>query len=72
MNADRTNVIKESEMLGDANNDEKVDNKDIESIVRYIMNGDINGFNIKNADVNGDNKINAKDIVTLVNMIKKM
>ena len=44
--------------------------KDVDVVIRYIMYGDIKGFNFKNADVNGDNKINAADIVEVVNIIK--
>ena len=70
MNADQTKVITETDMDGDANNDNEVDNKDVDVVIRYIMYGDIKGFNFKNADVNGDNKINAADIVEVVNIIK--
>jgi biopolymer transport protein ExbD len=73
MNADQTKVIVETDKDGDANNDNEVDDKDVEAVVRYIMNGDIKGFkgfNFKNADVNGDNKINAADIVEVMNIIK--
>ena len=69
MNADHSKVIVETDILGDANNDEVVDIKDIESIVRYIMAGDIKGFNFKNADLNGDNKVNATDLVELNNLL---
>jgi thiol-disulfide isomerase/thioredoxin len=72
MNADQTKVIIETDMDGDANNDNVVDNKDVDAVVRYIMYGDIKGFNFKNADVNGDKKVNATDIVILVRMIREM
>ena len=70
MNADQTKVIIETDIPGDANNDGVVDSKDTDAIVRYVMAGDIKGFNFKNADVNGDNKINAADIVEVMNIIK--
>jgi hypothetical protein len=66
-------VITETDLDGDANNDNEVDNKDVDVVIRYIMYGDIKGFkgfNFKNADVNGDNKINAADIVEVMNIIK--
>lgn len=69
MNADHSKVIVETDIIGDANNDEVVDIKDIESIVRYIMAGDIKKFNFKNADLNGDNKVNATDLVELNNLL---
>lgn len=52
-------------LLGDANNDGEVDIYDIDAIVDYIMTGDINGINFKNADMNKDGKVNAADIVVL-------
>ena len=58
------------DILGDANNDGKVDADDIEAITRYIMEGDDEGFNFMNADANGDEKINAADIVEVVKIIK--
>ena len=65
------NIVEmDSDILGDANNDGKVDADDIDAITRYIMEGDDEGFIFKNADVNGDEKINAADIVEVVNIIK--
>lgn len=65
------NIVEmDSDILGDANNDGKVDVDDIDAIIRYIMEGDDEGFNFKNADVNGDEKINAADIVEVVKIIK--
>ena len=65
------NIVEmDSDILGDANNDGKVDADDIDAITRYIMEGDDEGFVFKNADVNGDEKINAADIVEVVNIIK--
>ena len=52
-------------LLGDANNDGEVDAYDIDAIVDYIMSGDINSINFKNADVNKDGSVNAADIVVL-------
>jgi hypothetical protein len=70
MNADQTKVIIETNIPGDANNDGVVDSKDADAIVRYVMAGDIKGFNSKNADVNGDKVINVADVVLIVNKIK--
>jgi hypothetical protein len=65
------NIVEmESDLQGDANNDGKVDDRDVQAVSNYIMDGDANGFIFKNADMNGDKKINAADIVLLVNMIK--
>ncbi len=52
-------------LLGDANNDGEVNIYDIDAIVDFIMSGDINSINFKNADVNKDGKVNAADIVVL-------
>ena len=56
-------------LLGDANNDGEVDVYDIDAIVDYIMSGDINSINFKNADVNKDGKVNVADIVVLNKML---
>lgn len=64
------NIVEmESNTLGDANNDTKVDSKDIDAIVDYIMEGKTENFIFKNADVKTDSKINAADIVEIVNNI---
>lgn len=65
MNADKTNVITETNLIGDANNDGMLNDKDLDAVVHYIMTGDIKGFNFKNADLNNDNKVNVADIVKL-------
>lgn len=66
------NIVEmESAIPGDANNDGKVSNEDINAISDYIMEGKTESFIFKNADVNGDKKLNAADIVILVNMIKE-
>ena len=54
---------------GDANNDGKLDKKDISATVKHIVTGKTEGFNIKNADMNNDSKVNAADIVKLINEI---
>lgn len=59
------------ESRGDANSDGVVDDKDINAIVEFLMNGKTDGFNFNNADANNDQKVNVADIVDIVNMIKK-
>ena len=61
-----------ADISGDANNDGELDLKDIEAIVRYIMTGDIKGFNFKNADMNGDTEVNTADLVLLINEVHEM
>lgn len=59
-----------SNVLGDANDDEEVDYKDIDAIVEYIMNGKTENFIFNNADANLDGKVDAADIVLIIEMIK--
>jgi hypothetical protein len=55
---------------GDANNDTEVDAEDIEAVVRYIMEGEFEGFNFDNANLNGDDTVDAADLVLLINKLK--
>ena len=57
-------------LLGDVNDDGTVDDKDIAAVIRYILEGDSEGFNFAKADMNGDGVINVADIV-LINAIKE-
>jgi len=41
----------------DTNNDGKVDKDDITAVVNYIITGNLEGFNFKNANLNGDDKV---------------
>lgn len=54
---------------GDANNDKKVDAKDVVVITDYMTGKNPENFNIKNADVNGDGVINIAEIIQIVNQI---
>ena len=47
-----------------------VEAADIDAVVKYIMEGDFEGFNLKNADLNGDNKVDAADLVLLIKMLQ--
>jgi hypothetical protein len=69
INAGQAIISEPTSLAGDANNDGVVDSKDTDAIARYILTGDIKGFNFQNADVNGDKKVNIVDIV-LINKIK--
>ena len=55
---------------GDANNDKKVDSKDVTEVSNAIMGIPSRKYNEKNADANSDDKVDASDIVVIVNMIK--
>lgn len=61
----------ESSLLsGDADGNGSVGPEDIEAIVRYIMEGEYEGFNFENANLNGDSKVDAADLVLLISMLK--
>ena len=70
MPKDGVNLRMVSNVLGDANDDEEVDYKDIDAIVEYIMNGKTENFIFNNADANLDGKVDAADIVLIIEMIK--
>ena len=55
---------------GDADGNGMVEAADIDAVVKYIMEGDFEGFNLKNADLNGDNKVDAADLVLLIKMLQ--
>lgn len=60
-------LIKEMDtLLGDADGSGGVDADDIKAVVRYIMEGDFEGFFFDNADVVKDGKVNAADLVKII------
>ena len=63
--------LKGYKKLGDVNDDNAADKKDLKAIVSYIM-GDIpEDFNEYAADVNGDDKVNVGDVVTFISKYMK-
>ncbi|MBO4795717.1 MAG: dockerin type I repeat-containing protein [Clostridia bacterium] len=58
-------------LLGDANGDGEVNNKDVATLFRHVS-----GSNIKcleeNCDINGDGDINNKDVVALFRKLSEM
>jgi len=56
-------------LMGDVNRDGQVNDSDIEVLADYILNPDVEGFPVKQADMNGDNAIDVYDIVALRNFI---
>ena len=60
----------ETPISGDADGNGKVEAADIDAVVKYIMEGDFEGFNFKNADLNGDDKVDAADLVLLIKMLQ--
>ena len=53
---------------GDVNLDSKVNQKDMDTLVDYVMGKDPEGFYEGLGDLNGDDNVNAADIVTLINI----
>ena len=56
-------------LIGDANNDGKINVTDIMAVASYILKYDVPGFIVAAADVNGDGKINVTDIMGIANII---
>ena len=56
-------------LLGDVNDDGKVNVTDVMLLVNHIIGNNSTIFNMANADVNGDKKITVTDVMVLVNMI---
>ena len=55
---------------GDADGNGVVNAADIDAVVRYIMEGDFDGFNFDNANLQKDDKVDAADLVLLINMVE--
>ena len=49
-------------ILGDVNNDDEVNNKDLVRLFQYLSNWDVN-VNHDALDINGDGKVNNKDLL---------
>jgi hypothetical protein len=56
-------------MVGDINNDGKVDVSDYIGVANHILNIAQETFNEKAADVNGDGKIDVSDYIGVANII---
>jgi hypothetical protein len=56
-------------MIGDANNDNMIDSKDVTEVSNAIMGKPSANYNKENADANNDKKVNVADIVEIVNTI---
>lgn len=63
-------IFHDCKIEGDANNDGKVNEKDIKAIASYIMGTPSASFNKAAADMNNDSAISAADIVLIVNLLK--
>lgn len=56
-------------LFGDADGSGSVDADDVKAVVRYIMEGDFEGFVFDNADVVKDGKVNAADLVKIIDIV---
>lgn len=59
----------DASLPGDADGNGEVNAADIDAVVRYIMEGDFDGFNFDNANLSGDDNVDAADLVLLINMV---
>ena len=57
--------------LGDADGDDNVDQKDIDLVTEYIMNGNAEGLNLINVTGSDRKVLNVADIVRIINIMKK-
>lgn len=64
-NSDRS-FIKQD---GDVNGDYKVNEDDLNAIVKHIMGNSPDNFDKDAADLNGDKKVNAADIVKFADLL---
>ena len=61
-------VCATSSLLGDANGDGEVDNKDVVTLFRHLSGMSVTCIEA-NCDVNKDNEIDNKDVVTLFRLL---
>ena len=63
-------TVQSSSVLGDVNNDTKIDVKDVSSTLNYVLNPSSSAdFNTTNADVNGDGVINSEDVALILQKV---
>lgn len=56
-------------MTGDADGSGKVDINDLTTIIKYLLNGDSEHFNLINSDVDGDGRVTIDDVTSLINLL---
>ena len=61
----------DDKLLGDANDDGKVNIEDVTTLINYLLKGYVTPFNAVNADVDEDGSINIADVTTLINLLLK-
>lgn len=66
-NENNTVTGEEGGLLGDVNNDGKVNGLDVAGIIDISL-GNSEGYNVAAADINGDGKINGLDVAGVINI----
>lgn len=61
----------DDKLLGDANDDGKVNIEDVTTLINYLLKGYVTPFNAVNADVDEDGSINIADVTALINLLLK-
>ena len=61
--------VKSGSLLGDANNDGKINISDVTAIINYMLGYDPTPFNFDNANVKKDEYINVQDVTGVINII---
>lgn len=61
--------VKSGTLLGDANNDGKINISDVTAIINYMLGHNPTPFNTENANVNKDEYINIKDVTEIINIL---
>ena len=63
-------TVQSSSVLGDVNNDTKIDVKDVSSTLNYVLSpSSVADFNTTAADVNGDGVINSEDVALILQKV---
>ena len=61
----------DDKLLGDANDDGKVNIDDVTTLISYLLQGYVTPFNAVNADVDEDGSINIADVTALISLLLK-
>ncbi len=63
-------TVQSSSVLGDVNNDTKIDVKDVSSTLNYVLSpSSVADFNTTAVDVNGDGVINSEDVALILQKV---
>ena len=56
-------------LLGDVNDDGRIDISDVTALIHYVLSGDTTLINIHNADMNSDFNVNVTDVTALIHLV---